>query len=194
MTCDLSPAFASGVASHLPNAKRVADRFHVMQIANRQLDLVRAKEARESEEKGRLLSRTKYVWLKREENLTPRQLVLPTKNSEGPIVYIGKPNIRTTHHDMFAQDKRQREQRRKQPHQNVRQLSPQWLPAKEANSEKFKRHKDEPNKQGSLNVQVLAEKPAGYRGKGEGSQVGKVKPRCKPRGSLPRWTFQRKLT
>lgn len=74
VTCDLSPAFASGVASHLPNAKRVADRFHVMQIANRQLDLVRAKEAKESEEKRRLLSRTKYVWLKREENLTPRQL------------------------------------------------------------------------------------------------------------------------
>lgn len=74
VTCDLSPAFAAGVAGHLPNAKRVADRFHVMQIANRQLDLVRAGEARESEEKRRLLSRTKYVWLKREENLTPRQL------------------------------------------------------------------------------------------------------------------------
>lgn len=74
VTCDLSPAFASGVAEHLPKAKRVADRFHVMQIANRQLDLVRAGEARESEEKRRLLKRTKYVWLKREENLTARQL------------------------------------------------------------------------------------------------------------------------
>ena len=74
VTCDLSPAFASGVAEHLPNAARVADRFHVMQLANRQLDLVRAKESKESAEKKRLLSRTKYMWLKREENLTPRQL------------------------------------------------------------------------------------------------------------------------
>lgn len=74
VTCDLSPAFASGAAEHLPNAARVADRFHVMQIANRRLDLVRAEEAKESAEKKALLSRTKYVWLKREESLTPRQL------------------------------------------------------------------------------------------------------------------------
>ena len=64
-----------GCAVECPSCHRgrVADRFHVMQIANRRLDLVRACEARESDEKRSLLSRTKYVWLKREENLTPRQ-------------------------------------------------------------------------------------------------------------------------
>ena len=73
VTCDLSPAFAKGVAEHLPNAERVADRFHVIQLATRQVDKVRAAEARESKEKKSLLSRTKYIWLKNEENLTERQ-------------------------------------------------------------------------------------------------------------------------
>ena len=73
VTCDLSPAFARGVAEHLPNAERVADRFHVVQLATRQLDRVRAAEARESQEKRALLARTKYIWLKNEGNLTERQ-------------------------------------------------------------------------------------------------------------------------
>ena len=37
VTCDLSPAFAKGVSEHLPNAERVADRFHVIRLATRQL-------------------------------------------------------------------------------------------------------------------------------------------------------------
>ena len=73
VTCDLSPAFAKGVAEHLPNARRVADRFHVIQLATRQLDKVRAAEAKESREKRALLSRTKYIWLKNEANLTEGQ-------------------------------------------------------------------------------------------------------------------------
>lgn len=73
VTCDMSPAFANGVRDCLPNAHRVVDRFHVMQLANRKLDLVRTQEARESAEKRRLLKGTKYVWLKRDESLTDRQ-------------------------------------------------------------------------------------------------------------------------
>ncbi|MBQ9067648.1 MAG: ISL3 family transposase [Eggerthellaceae bacterium] len=73
VTCDLSPAFAKGVAEHLPNAERVADRFHVIQLATRQLDKVRAAEAKESKEKRALLSRTKYIWLKNESSLTEGQ-------------------------------------------------------------------------------------------------------------------------
>ena len=73
VTCDLSPAFAAGVAEHLPNACRVADKFHVIQLATRQIDKVRTAEARESEEKRALLAKTKYIWLKNEESLTERQ-------------------------------------------------------------------------------------------------------------------------
>ena len=61
VTCDLSPAFAKGVAVHLPNAKRVADRFHVVQIASRQVDKVRVAESRESKEKRALLAKSKHI-------------------------------------------------------------------------------------------------------------------------------------
>lgn len=73
VTCDLSPAFAKGVAVHLPNAKRVADRFHVVQIASRQVDKVRVAESRESKEKRALLAKSKHIGLKNEGNLTERQ-------------------------------------------------------------------------------------------------------------------------
>ena len=73
VTCDLSPAFAKGVSEHLPNAERVADRFHVIQLATRQLDRVRSAEARESREKRALLARTKYIWLRNEASLTEGQ-------------------------------------------------------------------------------------------------------------------------
>ena len=73
VTCDLSPAFAKGVSEHLPNAKRVADRFHVIQLATRQVDKVRTAEAKESKEKRALLAKTKYIWLKNEANLTAGQ-------------------------------------------------------------------------------------------------------------------------
>ena len=73
VTCDLSPAFAKGVAEFLPNAKRVIDKFHVTQLATRQIDKVRAAEARESKEKRELLAKTKYIWLKNEGSLTAKQ-------------------------------------------------------------------------------------------------------------------------
>ena len=73
VTCDLSPAFAKGVSEHLPNAERVADRFHVTRLATRQLDRVRSAEARESREKRALLARTKYIWPGNEASLTEGQ-------------------------------------------------------------------------------------------------------------------------
>ncbi len=62
VTCDLSPAFAKGVSEHLPNAERDDGRFHVIQLATRQLGGARSAEARESREKRALLARTKYIW------------------------------------------------------------------------------------------------------------------------------------
>ena len=70
---DLSPAFAQGVPGHLPNAERVADRFHVTRLATRQLERVRSAEARESREKRALLARTKYIWPGNEASLTEGQ-------------------------------------------------------------------------------------------------------------------------
>lgn len=74
-TVDLSPAFASGIAQWLPGAKRIADRFHVMQLFSRAIDKVRTVESKESDEKRGLLKRTRYLWLKNDDNMTERQLV-----------------------------------------------------------------------------------------------------------------------
>ena len=52
---------------------RVADRLHVVQLATTQIDKVRAAESREPEEKKDLPSKTKYIWLKNEGNLTEAQ-------------------------------------------------------------------------------------------------------------------------
>jgi transposase len=73
VTADLSQAFAKGVAEHLPNAVRVADKFHVIQLFTKAVDRVRKAEGRESAEKARLLKGTKYIWLKNAGSLTEAQ-------------------------------------------------------------------------------------------------------------------------
>jgi transposase len=38
VTCDMSPGFRKGVREHLPNARRIVDRFHVIKHANEAVD------------------------------------------------------------------------------------------------------------------------------------------------------------
>lgn len=73
VTRDMSQAYALGVAEQMPAAAQTVDRFHVMQLFEQAVDRVRCAEAKSSAEKRRLLRGTKYVWLKRPENLTERQ-------------------------------------------------------------------------------------------------------------------------
>jgi len=66
---DMSPAFISGTAAHLPQAHVTFDKFHTVKIVNEAVDLVRREE-----QKGRPeLKRTRYVWLKNETNLSSGQ-------------------------------------------------------------------------------------------------------------------------
>lgn len=58
----------------MPQATQTVDRFHVVQLLNRAIDHVRCTERRESASKRWQLAGTKYVWLKRRETLTKRQL------------------------------------------------------------------------------------------------------------------------
>ena len=69
-TCDMSLGFAKGIREHLPNARKVIDKFHVIKHANEAVDKVRKTEARERP----ILRRTKYLWLRNEANLTELQL------------------------------------------------------------------------------------------------------------------------
>ena len=57
---DMSKAFIAGAAQHLPTAAIAFDGFHVVQLANRAVDVVRREEARGE----RWLKKTRWCWLK----------------------------------------------------------------------------------------------------------------------------------
>lgn len=73
VTCDMASSYSLGCADAMPSAAQTVDCFHAMQLLTRALDRIRNAEAKSCEEKRRLLRGTKYVWLKRPENLTGRQ-------------------------------------------------------------------------------------------------------------------------
>ena len=73
VTRDMASLYSLGCAEAMPGAARTVDRFHVMQLLNKALDRTRCAEAKSCEEKRRLPRGTRYVWLKRPENLTERQ-------------------------------------------------------------------------------------------------------------------------
>lgn len=73
---DMWPPYIAAVAKLLPNAetKMVFDKFHIMQLVNRGVDMVRKKEHRALRADGNEeLSRTKFLWLTAEERLSRDQ-------------------------------------------------------------------------------------------------------------------------
>lgn len=67
---DMSPAFIKGVTTFFPGAHLTFDKFHIMKIINEAVDEVRRQEQKERPE----LIRTRYIWLKNQNNLKPAQL------------------------------------------------------------------------------------------------------------------------
>jgi transposase len=68
---DMSQSYLSGVRDHLKQAEVTFDRYHVKQKLSEALDTVRRAESKKHKE---LLKNTRYLWLKRPKNLTPKQL------------------------------------------------------------------------------------------------------------------------
>ena len=69
VSCDMSPAFIKGVEENLPNANIVFDRFHVTKVINEAVDKVRKSEVGNNP----ILRKTRYIFLKNNENLTGYQ-------------------------------------------------------------------------------------------------------------------------
>jgi transposase len=67
---DMSEAFLSGALEYLPNAEITFDRYHVKAQLSKAVDLVRRAERHEHHD---LLKSTRYLWLRRPENLNDKQ-------------------------------------------------------------------------------------------------------------------------
>ncbi len=72
VSCDMSPAFISGVTQELPEAEITFDKFHLVKLLNEGVDEVRREEVKENE----ILKSTRYLWLKNRTNLTENQNVI----------------------------------------------------------------------------------------------------------------------
>jgi transposase len=67
---DMSETYFSGVLEHLPQAEITFDRYHVKAQLSEAVDKVRRAERREH---GELLKGSRYLWLRRPENLSDKQ-------------------------------------------------------------------------------------------------------------------------
>jgi transposase len=67
---DMSPAFIKGVAKCFPTAHLTFDKFHIMKVINEAVDEVRRQEQKDRPE----LIRTRYLWLKNQNNLKSAQI------------------------------------------------------------------------------------------------------------------------
>ncbi len=70
VSCDMSPAFIKGVSENLPSAKITFDKFHIIKIINKAIDEVRREEQKKEPE----LSKSRYIFLKNNKNLSKKQL------------------------------------------------------------------------------------------------------------------------
>ena len=66
---DMSKAFIQGAAKHLPGAAIAFDRFHVIQMANKAVDLLRREEARDEG----WLKKTRWALLKDKSKWTTKE-------------------------------------------------------------------------------------------------------------------------
>lgn len=74
VTRSMASSYSLGYADAMPGAAQTVGRLHDMRLLTRALDGMRRAEAKSGEGKERLLRDTKYVCLKRPENLTARQV------------------------------------------------------------------------------------------------------------------------
>ena len=101
ISMDMSPAFISGAAKHLPAASVTFDKFHVIKQLNEALDDVR----RHEQKKNPLLKRSRYAWLKNPENLTAEQRkmmeTLSKENTKTAKVYQMKLTFQDIYRNIY---------------------------------------------------------------------------------------------
>ena len=100
---DMSPAFISGTAAHLPQAEITFDRFHIIKIVNEAVDEVRRGEQQSRPE----LKRTRYIWLKNETNLSSGQREMRDSLAMSNLKTARAYQIRLTFQEFYQQPTRE---------------------------------------------------------------------------------------
>jgi transposase len=99
VTCDMSEAFLSGIAEHLPKARITLDRFHIIKLIGEAVTAVRRRERRDQP----CLVGAQYAVLKRPDNLNDkdRSLIadMEARNLETARAY----HMRLLFDDFFSQ-------------------------------------------------------------------------------------------
>ena len=99
VTCDMSEAFLSGIAEHLPNAQVTLDRFHIVKLINEAVTEVRRRERREQP----CLKGAQYSVLKRPDHLNEKERALIADMEERNLETARAYHIRLLFDDFFSQ-------------------------------------------------------------------------------------------
>jgi len=83
VSCDMSPAFISGISEYLENAQIIFDKFHIMQLVNKAIDEVRRAEQKDNP----FLKKTRFIFLKSQDKLT--------KDQRKILYLLSKMNLKT---------------------------------------------------------------------------------------------------
>ena len=96
---DMSKAFIKGVKEQMPNAVMTFDPFHVIKLMNDKLAKIRAEEARLF---PAILKKSRYLFLKNPENLTPEEqqrldAIIASQNLKSTEAYLHKLNLQNVY-------------------------------------------------------------------------------------------------
>jgi transposase len=115
---DMSKAFIKGVKEQLPNAVTTFDRFHLIKLMNETMGKIRADEARQFPE---ILKKSRYLFLKNPENLTPEEeqrldTIVTSQSLKSTEAYTHKLNLQNVY---FAESRQEAETLLKQWHKKT---------------------------------------------------------------------------
>lgn len=100
---DMSSAFISGATKSLPAAQITFDKFHAVKIVNDAVDQVRRAERKQ---RGDLLSRTRYLWLKNPAKLSAKERDQIHSLRHYNLKTARAYQIRLTFQDLYSQPDR----------------------------------------------------------------------------------------
>jgi transposase len=115
---DMSKAFIKGIKEQLPNAATTFDRFHLIKLMNETMGKIRADEARQFPE---ILKKSRYLFLKNPENLTPEEVqrldaIVTSQSLKSTEAYTHKLNLQNVY---FAESRQEAETLLKQWHKKT---------------------------------------------------------------------------